>query len=250
MTVLDESRKEVQCLTQSRILNAKTITNIGIWNVQTLYQCDKLAQLLKEFSTYKMDILGISEMRWTRSGKICSEDKTILYSGHEDQHTRDVSMILSKAASQALIGWKPVNEWIITARFQSKHTKTIIVQVYAPTEDADEDDKDKFYDQLQDTIDDIPSHNIKLLIGDMNAQISNNRQGIEHVIGPHATSCKTNDNGERLILFCSMNNLCIGNTYFARKNIHKKYGDHQMDTQKMKSTISASTNDGVRQYKM
>ena len=169
-----------------------------------------------------MDILGISEMRWTRNGKICSKDKTILYSGHEDQHIRGFGMILSKAASQALIGWKPVNERIITARFQSKHTKTTIVQVYAPTEDADEDDKDKFYDQLQDTIDDIPSHDIKLLIGDMNAQISKNRQGIEHVIGPHATSCKTNDNGERLILFCSMNNLCIGNTYFAHKSIHKK----------------------------
>ena len=172
-----------------------------------------------------MDILGISEMRWTRNGKICNEDKTIIYSGHEDQHIRGVGMILSKAASQALIGWKPVNERIIMARFQSKHTKTTIVQVYAPTEDADEDDKDdkdKFYDQLQDTIDDIPSHDIKLLIGDMNAQISKNRQGIEHVIGPHATSCKTNDNGERLILFRSMNNLCIGNTYFAHKSIHKK----------------------------
>ena len=71
-------------------------------------------------------------------------------------------------------------------------------------------------------VDEIPRHDIKLLIGDMNAQISNNRHDIEHVIGPHATARRTNDNGERLILFCSMNNLCIGNTYFAHKNIHEK----------------------------
>ena len=83
-------------------------------------------------------------------------------------------------------------------------------------------EKDKFYDQLQNTIDDIPNHDIKLLIGDMNVQISDNRQGIEHVIGSHATARRTNDNGERLVLFCSINNFCIGNTYFAHKNIHKK----------------------------
>ncbi|CAF1405574.1 unnamed protein product [Adineta ricciae] len=71
-------------------------------------------------------------------------------------------------------------------------------------------------------MDSIPNHDVKLLIGDMNAQINNSRHGMEHVIGPHATARKTNGNGERLILFCSMNNLCIGNTYFAHKNIHKK----------------------------
>ena len=131
-------------------------------------------------------------------------------------------MVLSKAAAQVLIGWKPVNERIITARFQSKHAKTTTIQVYAPTEDADEAEKDKFYDQLQNTIDDIPNHDIKLLIGDINAQINDNRQGIEHVIGPHTTARRTNDNGERLVLFCSINNFCIGNNYFAHKNIHKK----------------------------
>ena len=55
-------------------------------------------------------------------------------------------MVFNKATAQALIEWKPVNERIITARFQSKHTKTTIFHVYAPTEDTDEANKDKSYD--------------------------------------------------------------------------------------------------------
>ena len=56
----------------------------------------------------------------------------------------------------------------------------------------------------------------------MNAQIDKHRQGLEHVIGPHGSGTQTNNNGERFILFNSLNNMCIGNTYFNHKNIHKK----------------------------
>ncbi|KAI8498288.1 hypothetical protein Bbelb_242320 [Branchiostoma belcheri] len=112
-----------------------------------------MAQLLKEFDEYQLNILGISEMRWTGSGKLCNEGKTVLFSGHEDQHRRGVGLILDKEASRALTGWKPVSDRIITARFQSRHGRTTIVQVYAPTDDAEESIKDQFYELLQDTFD-------------------------------------------------------------------------------------------------
>ena len=61
-----------------------------------------------------------------------------------------------------------------------------------------------------------------LLLGDMNAQVDSNRQGLEHVIGPHSSAQQTNDNGERLPMFCNSNGICIGNKYFKCKLIHKK----------------------------
>ncbi len=131
MTVPDESRKEVQDPTRSSILSAETTTRIGTWNVRTLYQCGKLAQLLYEFHNYRMDILGLSEMRWTGSDKVVSDGKTILYSGHDEQHIHGVGLVLSKEAAKALIGWKPINDRIITARFQSRHAKTTVIQIYA-----------------------------------------------------------------------------------------------------------------------
>ena len=73
MTVLDESRKEVQHPMHTKLLSAKSTARIGSWNVRTLYQCGKLAQLCKEFDNYRMDITGISEMKWTGSGKLISD---------------------------------------------------------------------------------------------------------------------------------------------------------------------------------
>ena len=222
MKVLDESRKEVQRPIHAKILSAKSTTRIGTWNVWTLYQCGKLAQLCKEFGNYRMDIMGISEMRWTGSGKLISDGKTVFYSGHEDLHIRGVGLMLNKEAAQALTGWKPVSERIITARFQSTYMKTIVIQVYAPTEEAEECDKDAFYEQLQDTINEIPSHDVRSLIGDLNAQICADRQRLEQIIGPHGTATQTNDSGDRLLPFCNTNGLCIGNKYFVHKTIHKK----------------------------
>ena len=222
MKVLDESPKEVQHPIHAKILSAKSTTRIGTWNVRTLYQCGKLAQLCKEFDNYRMDIMGISEMRWTGSGKLINDRKTVLYSGHEDLHIRDMGLMLNKEAAEASIGWKPVSERIITSRFQSTHTKATVIQVYAPTEDAEERDKDAFYDLLQDTSNEIPSHDARLLISDLNAQICADRQGLEQVIGSHGTASQTNDNGDRLLSFCNTNGLCIGNTYFVHKIIHKK----------------------------
>ena len=78
--------------------------------------------------------------------------------------------------------------------------KTTIVPVYTPTEDTDDGRKGAFYDQLQDTFEDIPSHDLKILVGNLNAQIDNKKQGVEYVIGPFGSAQKANDNGERLTL--------------------------------------------------
>ena len=95
-----------------------------------------------------------------------------------------------------MIGWKPVNDRIITARFQSRHTKTTAVVIYAPTEETEEEEKDNFYDQCQDVFNEIPKYDMVLLLGDMNAQVDSNRQRLEHVTGPHVSAQQSNDNGE------------------------------------------------------
>ena len=187
-----------------------------------MFQTGKLAQVTREFERYQMSILALGEVRWTGSGRINSGATTFLYSGPTEEHQRSVGLMLSKEAAMAMIGWDPVNERIITARFQSRHAKTTVVSVYAPTEDADDEEKDAFYDQCQDVMNNILSHDIVLFMGDLNAQIGTNRLALEHVIGPHGSARGTNDNGERLLMMCNINELCIGNTYFVHKTIHKK----------------------------
>jgi hypothetical protein len=90
-----ESHPET-CHLRHLIFNAKTDTRIGTWNVRTLYQTGKLGQVLKEMRRYKLEILGIGELRWTGQGRIKSENVTILFSGHETQHVHGVGLLLDQ----------------------------------------------------------------------------------------------------------------------------------------------------------
>ena len=70
-------------------------------------------------------------------------------------------------------------------RFNSKYAKLPIVVAYAPTENANDEDKDQFYEALQTTVEGIPKHDVLLLMGDMNARVGSNNKDRERVMGYH-----------------------------------------------------------------
>ena len=94
---------------------------------------------------YKLDILGISESRWTKSGRMkTSTGETILYSEREDNlHQEGVAIIMKKGMEKCLMQWKPVNSRIILARLKGRQTILSIIQCYAPTNDSDDMDKER-----------------------------------------------------------------------------------------------------------
>ena len=69
------------------------------------------------------------------------------------------------------MGYNPVNSRIIAARFKGRPLNITVVQVYAPTADSTEDDIERFYEQLEDTMKGVPNKDIKLIIGDWNAKV-------------------------------------------------------------------------------
>ncbi|XP_013771510.1 craniofacial development protein 2-like [Pundamilia nyererei] len=129
---------------------------------------------------------------------------------------------MGERVAAALVSWRPVSEQLIVARFISTHEKTTVIEVCAPTEDTDDMDKNAFYDELQMVLDEVHRHDIVILMCDFNAEIGPDRNGFEQMIGPHGSAANTNDNGLRLTSFCAANNLCVGNSYFHHKQIHKK----------------------------
>lgn len=112
-----------------------------------------------------------------------------------------------------------MSDRIITAIFLRRNAKATLTKVYAPKEMAKEDEKDKFNELLQEVLDNVPSYDIRLVIGDYNAKIGQLRHATEQVIGLHGSATEMKDNGERLTMTYSTVGLCVSNTFLQHKNI-------------------------------
>ena len=220
-----ETRQGMKCTRARRkLLSPKSRLRIGTWNVRTMYEQGRCAQVVKEMKRYNLSILGVSEMRWNTFGSLrTATGEFILYSGNpneDDQHVKGVGLILSRSAADSLLAWEPVSERVITARFASKCQNMSIIQVYAPTNDATEEEKESFYYQLQTVYDRTPRRDVIVVIGNFNAKIGNNNTGMETVMGQHGLG-SMNENGEILADFCTCNDIVIGGTIFPHKPCHK-----------------------------
>jgi len=183
-----------------------------------------LKVLEKELNSYRLEILGLSEIKWNGFGEITTQEGNVLiYSGQKDENrTRraGVGILMTNRAKKGLMDWKPISERIITARFKTKVRNITIVQCYAPTEEASEEEKEAYYDQLEMITQNIKKQDIKIFIGDMNAKVGQENNGNERVMGKHGLGVR-NDNGNRFIEFCGNNELVIGGTLFPHKECHK-----------------------------
>ena len=224
MTPSSESRKEAARPTP--LLTPRKTTNIATWNVRTMYETGKTVQVAQEMRNYNISLLGLCETRWLQTGQLrLTSGETVLYSGHTEEgasHTEGVALMLSPEAQRSLIGWEPVNPRIITAKFATKkdNIKLNIIQCYAPTNDAEEEKKDDFYEQLQYVLGRQRAKDITILMGDFNAKIGADNTGYEDIMGVHGLG-QMNENGERFADLCSLNQLVIGGSTFPHKRIHK-----------------------------
>ena len=121
---------------------------IGTWNVRTLYRPGKLDNLIQEMENINLDILDIAETRWTDSGKIIKDNHTMIYSGGKE-HKKGVGIIKRNSIAKSMEGYWAISERVIMMKLQSKPFDTNIKQIYPPTQDNDEEDIEKFYEEVQ-----------------------------------------------------------------------------------------------------
>ena len=101
---------------------------------------------------------------------------------------------------------------MISVRFQGKPFNITVIQAYAPTNNAEKAEVERFYEDLQDLLELTPK-NVLFIIGDWNAKVGS--QETPGVTGKFGLGI-WNDTGQRLIQFCQENTLVIANTLFQQ----------------------------------
>ena len=108
------------------------------------------------------------------------------------------------------------NDRLISVSFQGKPFNIMVIQVYAPTSNAEEAEIEWFYDDLQDLLELTPKKDVLFIIGDGNAKVRS--QETPGVAGTFGLGVQ-NKAGQRLTEFCPENAVVIANTHFQK---HKR----------------------------
>ena len=103
-----------------------------------------------------IDSLGISELKWTGVGEFNSDDYYIYYCGQESLRRNGEALRVNKRVRNAVLGYNLKNDKVISVHFQGKPFSITVIQVYAPTTNAEEVEIEWFYLDLQDLLELTP----------------------------------------------------------------------------------------------
>ena len=120
-----------------------------------------------------IDILGIGELKWTGMGEFNSDDHYIYYCGQESLRRNGVAIMVNKRVQNAVLGCNLKNDRMISVHLQGKPLNITVIQVYAPTNNAEEAEVEWFYKDLQDLSELTPKKDVLFILGDWNAKVGN-----------------------------------------------------------------------------
>ena len=118
-------------------------------NIRSINQ-GKLEVVKQAMTRVNIDILGISKLKWTGMGEFNSDDHYIHHCGQESLRRNGVAIIVNKRVWNAELGCNLKNDRMISVRFQGKPFNIMVIQVYAPTSNAEEAEVEQFFEDLQD----------------------------------------------------------------------------------------------------
>ena len=132
---------------------------------------DKLQVVKQEMAKVNINILGISELKWTGMGEFNSDDHYIYYCGQKSLRRNGVAIMVNKRVRNAVLGCNLKNDRMISVRFQGKPFNITVIQAYAPTSNTEEAEVEWFYEDLQDLLELTPKKDVLFMIGDWGAKV-------------------------------------------------------------------------------
>ena len=185
----------------------------------SLYQSDALKMLLSQLDSYKMDITAFQEVRWTGEGIIDKKNHTTFNSSDKKHRMFGTGFIVNKRIKCLVTDFKAKTPRICKICVRGLFFNCSLICVHARTEEKD-DEKDNFYEDLNQIYEECPKRDVKIIIGDLNAKIGQEEM-YRPITGKYSLHTLSNDNRMRFINFACFENVVVGGTLFNHKDIHK-----------------------------
>ena len=131
----------------------------------------KLEVVKQEIASVNIDILAISELKWMGMGEFNSDDHYIYFCGQESLRRNGVVLIVNKRVQKSVLGCNLKNDRMNSVCFQGKSLNITVIKVYAPTNNAEEAEVERFYEDLKDLLELTPKKDVLFIIGDWNAKV-------------------------------------------------------------------------------
>ena len=206
---------------------------MGAWNVRTLLDKAgtlrperRTALVAKELQRYRIDIAALSETRLADEGSLREDGGGYTFFWKGKPQTENRIHGVGFAIRTALLKNIPalptgISERLMKLRIPlGKSRYLTVISAYAPTLTSPDEDKEQFYEHLDQVIRSTSQSDKLVVLGDFNARVGRDFSSWEGVLGRHGVG-KVNDNGLLLLSKCAEHSLCITNTLFRMADKYK-----------------------------
>ena len=125
----------------------------------------KLEVVKQEMAKVNIDISGISELKWTGIGEFNLDDNCIYYCGQESLRRNGVIIMVNKRVQYVAHGCNLKNDRRISVCFQGRPFNITVIQIYAPTSNAEEAEVEWYYEYVQDLLEITPPKDVLFITG-------------------------------------------------------------------------------------
>ena len=193
---------------------------VGCLNVRGCGADEKKCMIADMFKERKMDVLALSETKVKGKGEREWESERLVVSGVSERcRAREgVAVMIKRSLWGSVVEYKCVSSRLLWVRMKVAGERIVIVGVYGPGMERSENEREVFWESLNECLSTFDDNERIVVLGDLNAKVGD--RVVEGVIGKYGVP-GVNENGERLVEVCIERRLSVGNTWFQKRMIQK-----------------------------